>query len=421
MNKALTYSLVALLIAALFSACSSTGPGTVTRSSQPYDLESQAIHPALKLFHSSNDSSEVHYKINTSELLYARMSPEEPFRSNVQISLFLYNGNQLIDSSRINLIDTNQTRKAKDLKGVFKLALNDSIQGTINFKIEDLIKGQSISEGLSFDKSNTKNEDNFLLKDHGNGNVIFGNSVNEGELVDIVYRDRDRTNFYLRNYFDSNNLPPPPFYYSYPNPLEKLEIIEERNISSSNSILTVFCVKGYLLISLDENSTAGLGIQVRHEDYPRITRLEEMILSLRYITSKSEYEDIALSTEAKQRMDDFWIDCGGSAEKARDLIRVYYSRVEEANTYFACQIEGWKSDRGLVHIVYGNPNKVITKTGAEVWLYGEENNLNTLSFTFRKMENSISSNHYILLRDPIYKSSWSRAVDSWRNGRIYND
>ncbi len=419
-SSSIKYGALILLLIGM-AGCSGTGPSAITSTSQPYDWESEALHPLTKLFHTSDEISELHYSINTSELLYARMSPEEPFRSNVLISAFIYSGNRLIDSLSQVIVDTNQTKKAKQLTGSLNFPLNDSLSGTIRFKLEDRLKGLFVVKDIPFDKSSVDDEHNFLLRDHGNNNVILGNSVSSGELIDIEYRDRARTQFYLRNYFDSNDLPPPPFYYSYPNPLEKLKLLEERGISASNSKLTVFCEKGYLLISTDDSSTQGIGLQVRHEDYPRITRLEEMILSLRYITSKSEYEDIALSVDAKQKMDDFWMDCGGSAEKARDLIKFYYTCVEEANNYFGCQIEGWKSDRGLIHIVYGNPSKVISKSNSETWIYGEENNINTLSFTFKKMENSISSNHYVLMRDPIYKSSWSRAVDSWRNGRIYND
>ena len=36
-----------------------------------------------------------------------------------------------------------------------------------------------------------------------------------------------------------------------------------------------------------------------------------------------------------------------------------------------------------------------------------------------KMENPFTENDYKLQRSPMYKSSWYRAVDSWRSGRAY--
>ena len=422
MNKTFTLSLFVIgAISSIFQSCSETGPGGITRSQQPYDLESQALHPQFRLYHASEDRTELHYSINTAELLYARVNPDEPFRSNALLSAYLYSGKTLIDSISRIIADTNETRLAKLLKGRLEFNLADSVSGTVKIRFEDRLKGLAAEQVLEFNKSQKFDGANFLPMDQESGEVIFGNSVVEGRKVMIHHRDPLQQNFSFRVYFDKNDLPPPPFYYYNPNPLDKLEMINSGELKANNGTFSVQCDLGYFLISVKGHEDQGMGLQVRHPDFPRITRLSEMILSIRFITSKSEYEDIATSKEAKQKMDDFWMDCGGSAEKARDLIRIYYSRVEEANTFFSCQIEGWKSDRGLIHIVYGNPTRVVRKPGYETWIYGEENNLNTLSFTFKEVENSISSNYYVLLRDPIYKSSWSRAVDSWRNGRIYND
>jgi len=57
----------------------------------------------------------------------------------------------------------------------------------------------------------------------------------------------------------------------------------------------------------------------------------------------------------------------------------------------------------------------------EVWTYGEENNLMSLSFNFRRREGSLSENDLELDRDPMFKGAWYRNVESWRNGRIYQN
>ena len=55
----------------------------------------------------------------------------------------------------------------------------------------------------------------------------------------------------------------------------------------------------------------------------------------------------------------------------------------------------------------------------EVWNYGDENNLNSLKFVFQKKMNPFSSNDFILKRNYSYKNPWYRAVESWRNGKVY--
>ena len=87
---------------------------------------------------------------------------------------------------------------------------------------------------------------------------------------------------------------------------------------------------------------------------------------------------------------------GASKERARGLIRTYYSRVEFANKLFTCHLEGWKTDRGLISIIFGPPNYISNNKNMEVWNYGDENNINALKFIFEKKMNPFSSNDFVL-------------------------
>ena len=82
-------------------------------------------------------------------------------------------------------------------------------------------------------------------------------------------------------------------------------------------------------------------------------------------------------------------------------------------------MEGWKSDRGIIYIIFGVPNVVYKHKNYENWIYGEENNMMSLSFVFHKVDNPITDNDFVLSRSPVFKNNWFRAVDSWRSGRIY--
>ncbi len=45
----------------------------------------------------------------------------------------------------------------------------------------------------------------------------------------------------------------------------------------------------------------------------------------------------------------------------------------------------------------------------------------SLSFSFEKVENPFTNNDYALSRNQLYQSSWYKAVESWRNGRVYSN
>ena len=92
--------------------------------------------------------------------------------------------------------------------------------------------------------------------------------------------------------------------------------------------------------------------------------------------------------------------------------------MESANRHFTGSTEGWKSDRGLVHIIFGTPNNIQLGEYGETWVYGEDANMMSLSFTFTKRNGPYSDNDLALDRDPVFKGAWYRNVESWRNGRV---
>ena len=144
-----------------------------------------------------------------------------------------------------------------------------------------------------------------------------------------------------------------------------------------------------------------------------------MVEPMRYITTKKEFTFLYESEDKKAAVDKFWLDVAGSSERARTLIREYFNRVESSNHYFTSYMEGWKTDRGIIYIIYGSPNVIYKGKDYENWIYGEENNVMSVSFTFSKVNNPISNNDYQLNRSSSYKNTWFRAVDSWRSGRVY--
>ncbi len=152
-----------------------------------------------------------------------------------------------------------------------------------------------------------------------------------------------------------------------------------------------------------------------------VTSTSDLLMPLRYITSNQEYERISKSTNVRSAMERFWIDAAGDRERAREAIRIYYGRVENANRHFTAGSEGWRTDRGLVHIIFGTPTSIYKNDQNETWIYGEENNLMSLTFTFTKRPGAFSDNDLVLQRDPMLKGAWYRNVESWRNGRVYQN
>ena len=187
---------------------------------------------------------------------------------------------------------------------------------------------------------------------------------------------------------------------------------------------------GYIVqpgINVVGQPTASGTLRVAHriigtsEDHPLVRDLQLMIQSSRYITSRKEFERMVNASDPKAALDAFWLSCGNEKEASATLIATYYGRVEEANRYFSGVHPGWRTDRGMVHIVFGVPNKVRRGSDSEWWVYGEEGSANALVFRFLHVEHPWDNEFYVLSRSIQFRSPWDRMVTNWRNGRIKAD
>jgi GWxTD domain-containing protein len=157
---------------------------------------------------------------------------------------------------------------------------------------------------------------------------------------------------------------------------------------------------------------------------------EVMIEPLAYLATPYEMEEMRSAVRPKVALDNFWIKCGGNVEKSRELIRIYYTRVLYSNHYFTSYKEGWRTERGMVYIIYGPPDKVYKTPEGESWGYrkpvlksswGSRYRVKEeyLFFNFKKKENVFSDNDYFLSRSESLITLWDKAVATWKKGIVF--
>ncbi len=56
---------------------------------------------------------------------------------------------------------------------------------------------------------------------------------------------------------------------------------------------------------------------------------------------------------------------------------------------FTSYKEGWKTDKGMIFIVLGPPDKVQRSKDREVWTYDQRGNAQNVNFTFNRRTQSI--------------------------------
>ena len=114
-----------------------------------------------------------------------------------------------------------------------------------------------------------------------------------------------------------------------------------------------------------------------------ISNLDLAVRQLRYIAKDHEYDDMedAPTEEEKRRLfDEFWRKRDPNPDtKRNEFMEEYYSRVEYANQNFSHYVPGWRTDMGMVFILFGSPNNVerhpfdINAKPYEIWSYYDYN------------------------------------------------
>jgi len=155
--------------------------------------------------------------------------------------------------------------------------------------------------------------------------------------------------------------------------------------------------------------------RVVDNNYPLLTSINDLIDASIYLFTKNEKEKINKSTLPKKEYDMFWLENTGSPERASKMISTYFSRVKEANIKFTSFKEGWKTDMGMIYIIFGPPSKVFRTDKGMQWVYNKTFELPEITFTF--YISNVTTEYYVLERNVKFQSVWYRAVDLWRKGR----
>lgn len=163
---------------------------------------------------------------------------------------------------------------------------------------------------------------------------------------------------------------------------------------------------------------------IRSENYPTLITPHELAEPLIYLMNGREYEQLMSINDPdslKEAMDRFWLNHLGSIRDARDVINLFYTRVEYANKQFTNFKEGWKTDRGMIYILYGAPWYIETRRNSLIWSYTHnfgDPQRNFEFFRHRSPNEFFPFDHYMLSRRAEYHALEHRQKQIWLSGTI---
>lgn len=255
-------------------------------------------------------------------------------------------------------------------------------------------------------------ENTFWFTNPNTSNNLLNNIANTGQPV-ILNSNQSNKTLTVKFYPSSFIAALPPFMTDYVPPRNP----HSRTFQISTG--TTFTPDSAGLYYFQPDSAAnGFALLVRDFEYPKITRTSELADPLLYITKRDEREKLAKAGQLKPVIDQFWIEVGGSKENARRVIKNFYEQVEYSNYVFTSFKDGWRTDRGLIFVIFGKPDRVTRYGNREEWYYKGNANFDKVLFTFVRKPTLFTADNFELVRDPVYQDLFYSIVDLWRRGVI---
>lgn len=424
----------AVIVLLLFSlnSCTTKKVSVDTKDlSYLYNPTRSSFNPGVNINVQSDESATLSVRFLSNELFFSEANPEGVPTAGIIISVKLYNIDQarsLVDTASYNLNIIKDLNKREYFYN-FPLKVEGGMKYLIELKILDRLRMLVSQSFVPFNTLTPLNKYNFIIQGYFNHNQLFSPVLRVDEYIRLLYQRGPIDSLYISYYKLLSSVPDPP---SMMLPQKTIDYEADRVVAVpySDTLPLMLPRKGVYLFSADRNVKEGLALKNFGESYPNMTTPEEMIEPLIYIAPQMEIDQMRANPKPKLALDEFWIKCGGNIERARELIRIFYTRVVYSNLYFTSFTEGWKTERGMIYIIYGPPDKVYKNSEGESWGYRKPTVKSSwggrykvkddyVFFTFRQRDNVFSDNDYYLSRSETLVTYWDKAVLSWRKGIVF--
>lgn len=424
--------LMTILISVGINSCTTTQTAIDTKDlSYLYNPTKNQINPNFIITNISPDRSELGVRFLAADLFFSEANPEGIPKAAMMITVKLFNSTQGSVLSDTAFMDLSITKVEGKQEYIYKIPLRvkPGIEYVAEVKILDRIRSFISQTFVPFNTLSLTNSYNFRALGHFDKNELFNPVLRVNEYVNIVYLKEPVDSIYISFYKPFLQIPDPP---SMQLPLKTIDYGPDTIVALpySDALPMMFPKEGIYLCSVGRDINEGFSFYNFGASFPQMNTPEVMIEPLAYLATPDEMRAMRSAIRPKVELDDFWIRCGGNVERARELIRIYFTRVNYANYYFTSYREGWRTERGMIYLIYGPPDKVYKASDGESWGYRKPVLKSSwgyrykvkeeyLFFTFKKNSNIFTDNDYYLSRSETLVTNWEQAVASWRKGIVY--
>lgn len=424
MKKFFSLLVYSILISITFSTCFPIATTNTSTAKKPstgtiYNPFIYKLHPEYFVFNTKEGQGRLYTKINLIELMFAPIGPNKTYQGKIKMEYFIYKPGEysnVVDSASI-IYNIKKLKGQKNAITYINIKDTDIEEYYLHIKTTDMLRRNKVEDFIYVNKTESSTVQNFYVKLKDSNEPYFRNYFrNTHEL--LIENNKHQDSIYIKYFNTPPPLPYPPFssmereaLNTFPDSIWSQDGRKQFRFNNSK--------EGLYFLQTDTTHKQGLSLINAGNNYPYVKTSENMLAPLEYLTSTAEFKELKESSNKKLAIDRFWIGCGGNVNRARELIRIYYNRTHYANIYFTSYTEGWRTDRGMIYLMFGPPKAVKKSPEKETWIYSDKLNYRVLQFVFNKTENPFTNNDFVLERNLDFKSFWFKSIESWRKGKVY--
>lgn len=424
-------AITAVITMLFVSSCYVSQEATDTKDlSYIYNPTKNVFTPSITLYNEDAETTVLSLSIRRGELYFSEANTQGVPTASLLLTV------RLFDQTLGALADTATYRydlKREEIGGeyVFSIPLKayEDKSYTVALKVIDLIRQRTLQTFVDFERSGPYSGLNYQVRDHFSRSILHTNILKRDLFINVLSPSLHPDTLWLFYYKAVKDLPAPPSTV-----LPEVTLSPEPElivpIPYSDTLPIMFPREGIYMLSTDSLIREGLVLCNFGDDYPSFSSPEAMIPPLGYIATKEEMEALLTAEKPKLALDEFWFSRTGNIERSKELIRIYYNRTLFANYYFSSYKAGWLTDRGMMYVMYGPPDKIYKNTEGESWGYKKPPTKSAwdkrytvedeyIWFNFRKQKNLFTQNDFILNRSSTPVSYWDIAVARWREGKVF--
>lgn len=421
--------ILGLVLSILIRGCATTKQATSEASPEflasLYNPSQLSLHPDYSIFHENDAYSVLYIRAYPSELRFNQANEETEYRALLSINYQLIQLDEpgtesvIMDSASV----IYKLQRQDENRSAFFASLSIPVRGgnryLLRMQAKDLNRGSMGLEYLYVDKTGPNSAQNFKVISLFSGYPKFMRFFLPGERFNIIYRDAAVDSVFVDYIRQVSELPRPPItatadytlnYSPDTSFIFPLEDTAHYNLQK----------EGMYNIRVAEDQEEGLTLFNFGGSFPEVKSPKELMEPLFYLATLAEYRDLRNESNLKLAVDNYWLRMGNSVEKSRELIRIYYNRVIYSNLYFTSNKEGWKTDQGMIFILFGPPNRIQMTGNGERWFYFAKRRTKTVEFSFNRQPDAFSNQHLVWMKTTDSQMYWNQAVRSWRNGKVYS-